>query len=78
MFNVRTIELHKACLEAASARKDSWGDEVSGRLSSINDLVAEEGVYHNDCRLKFLKHYYAQPKSDTRVPQSVHVTKSNG
>lgn len=52
---VRTFNIQKASLEAGLARKDKWGDEVVGRISSITDLVAEEAVYHDDCRKNFCR-----------------------
>lgn len=45
-------------MEAGLARKDKWDEEVVGRLSSINDLIAEEAIYHNDYRAKFMKPLY--------------------
>lgn len=60
---VRTLDFHKVCTHAATVRKDSWGEEVILRLAGVNDLVAEGGVYHNDCRLKFIKPLYAYEKS---------------
>lgn len=56
-------------------REDTLGAEVFGRLSSINDLVAEEAVYHKDCYINFLKPTSLQiPKTD--IPRDCHVTKA--
>lgn len=50
-----TLTLQCRIREVCSMRKDSWGDAVLGRLSSINDLVAEGAVYHKDCHNTFVK-----------------------
>ena len=34
-------------------RDDEWGTEVFGRLSTCNDPVAEEAVYHTSCMNSF-------------------------
>ena len=44
-----TLTLKPSLLRIASARKDSLGMAVKGRLEGMADLVAEEAVYHNKC-----------------------------
>jgi hypothetical protein len=68
---VRTLDFHKVLMSAANVRNDSWGEEVILRLAGVNDLVAEEGVYHNDCRLKFIKSLYAHEKSGSSSSEYV-------
>ena len=34
-------------------RNDEWGLLISGRLTSINDLPAEEAYYHVNCFTNF-------------------------
>ena len=40
-------------LKQCETRDDAWGREVFARLSTCNDLVAEEAVYHTSCMTKF-------------------------
>ena len=36
-------------MKMATARKDSLGMAVQGRLEGMADLVAEEAIYHHKC-----------------------------
>jgi len=55
VHSVETLTVQNRIREVCSMREDTLGAEVFGRLSSINDLIAEEAVYHKDCYINFLK-----------------------
>ena len=52
---VMTINIKNNVLIAAKNRKDKWGEDVFGRLTGCNGLVAEEAVYQSACMAKFSK-----------------------
>lgn len=60
----KTVCVQEQCINAGRARNDDWGEEVVHRLSSIIDLVAEEGVYHNDCYKNFTRALYRKKPSE--------------
>lgn len=75
VHSVETLTFQNRIREACSMRKDSWGDEVLGRLTSINDLVAEKAVYHKDCYHIFVKPIsFPTPKAE--IPRDSHVTQA--
>ena len=45
--------MHNNIIECAKARSDDWGEAVLTRLGTLNDLVAEEAVYHSSCMAAF-------------------------
>ena len=47
-------EIDKAMLQVCKNRRDdAWAVEVKGRISSVNDLRAEDAMYHRDCNTLF-------------------------
>ena len=53
VYQVRTLPLINTLKANCESRTDEWSKEVYGRLSTCNDLVAEEAVYHISCMNKF-------------------------
>ena len=45
--------MHNNIIECAKVRSDDWGEAVLTRLGTLNDLVAEEAVYHSSCMAAF-------------------------
>ena len=51
--HIQSLEFQKTLQKFATERQDEWGQAVLSCLSAINDLPAEEAVYHWDCNIHF-------------------------
>ena len=48
-----TINIKNNVVIATKSHKDEWGEEIFGRITGCNGLVAEDAVYHLTCVAKF-------------------------
>jgi hypothetical protein len=47
------MDFQNKILQTCIERNDSWGNEVKGRIQSVNDLHAADAVYHQSCSINF-------------------------
>lgn len=53
VYPVRTMDFHSKILQVCIERNDSWGNQVKGRIHSVNDLHASDAIYHQPCSINF-------------------------
>lgn len=76
VHSVETLTVKYRIKEVSSLRNDAWGNEVLGRLSCINDLVAEEAKYHKDCYFSFVKPVSYPKLQKAEIPRDTHVVEA--
>ncbi len=52
---IQCLKVQNTLIACCEQRQDSWAQQVQVRLLSINDLPAEEALYHSDCFQDFSK-----------------------
>ena len=53
--HVMTLEFQKNIISHRHIREDDWALKVKSRLSMIDDLPAEEALYHHTCKDLFMR-----------------------
>ena len=54
MVQCKNEEVNRAIAGTMLRRQnDEWSLEVKGRLEFVNDLRAEDAIYHGDCNSRF-------------------------
>ena len=53
--HVMTLSLQENIFAHCNARRDDWATNVQSRMSAVNDLPAEEAIYHHVCKDLFVK-----------------------
>ena len=56
--HVMTLGFQQNIITHCHSRQDDWATQVKSRLSAVNDLPAEEALYHHKCKNLFLKGKY--------------------
>ena len=64
LFQWKEKEVDKAILRTCKDRNDdAWAIEVEGRISLVNDLRAEDALYHRECNTHF---HLLKPRLQTK------------
>ena len=53
--HVMTLGFQENIHTHCQGRQDDWATRIQSRISAVNDLPAEEALYHHTCKNLFLK-----------------------
>lgn len=77
--HVMTLSFQETIFAHCITRGDDWATTVQSRLSAVNDLPAEEAIYHHVCKDLFVKGKdlpgFASQKPDSAKKKKTRTTK---